>query len=171
MPGLWLAWVLLTGRWAAIVLPSDARDGELAQNLSDVLVATLADRTHAELVGREELRAQLGLSDRGVLGCAGDTACLGRVGVQLKVDRMVVGTVARGVGDEYVINLNLIDVSRLKTERGELRKAHGVPELVAAVQSIGAAFTGGPPAPAPPAAAPPPGVHLAEPQLVGVQER
>src|SRR5262252_1171065 len=127
---------LLGGRWAASVLPSDAGDAELSQNLSEVLVATLAERTHAELVGREELRAQLGLSDRGVLGCAADTACLGRVGVQLRVERMVVGTVARGVGDEYIINLNLIDVSQLRTERGELRKAHGVQELVAEVQAI-----------------------------------
>src|ERR1051325_8462950 len=125
MHGLVLAVALLVGRWAAIVLPSDTGDAELAQNLSDVLVATVADRTHAELVGREELRAQLGLSDRGVLGCAADTACLGRVGVQLRVEKLIVGTVARGLGDEFIINLNLIDVNALKTEAGLLRKVHG----------------------------------------------
>src|SRR5262245_34981523 len=168
MHSVLLAYALLTSRWAAIVLPSDPSDAELAQNLSDVLVATVADRTHAELVGREELRAQLGLSDRGVLGCASDTVCLGRVGVQLRVERMVMGTVARGVGDEYIINLNLVNVSQLRTERGELRKANGVPELVSQVQAIANLFTGAPPAPE---VAQPPPAHLAEPVLVGVHER
>src|SRR5437016_2413656 len=99
---LFLASWLLAARWAAIILPSDSADQELAQNLSDVLQATIADETHAELVGREQLGAQLGLSDRGMLGCVGDTACLGRVGAALKVEKMVVGTVSRGVGDEFV---------------------------------------------------------------------
>src|SRR5438477_4089310 len=153
--------LLVAGKWAAIVLPADKGDDELAQNLSDVLVATIADRTHSELVGREEFKTQLGLSDRGVLGCAGDTACLGRVGVQLKVDKMVVGTVSRGVGDEYVVNLNLIDVGALRAEQGVLRKAKGVQQLVAEVQSIAAQFAGGrpavtPPTPTPPEITPPP---------------
>ncbi|HJZ85440.1 MAG TPA: hypothetical protein VKN99_09735 [Polyangia bacterium] len=167
---------LTAGRWAAIVLPADAGDQELAQNLSDVLVAHIADRTHAELVGREELRAQLGLNDRNVLSCAGDTACLGRVGVQLKVDKMVVGTVSRGVGDEYVVNLTLIDVAQLRAERGELRKVHGLPALVSEVQSIATAFTSRQPLPPPTVGAPPqtgtpPGVQLGEVQPVGVHER
>jgi hypothetical protein len=173
--------LLLAGKWAAIVLPADKGDDELAQNLSDVLVATIADRTHSELVGREEFRTQLGLSDRGVLGCAGDTACLGRVGVQLKVDKMVVGTVSRGVGDEYIVNLNLIDVGALRAEQGVLRKTHGVQALVQEVQGIAVQFTGGRPlvttpeskgAPevTPPA---PTGeqVPIGETNLVGVRER
>jgi len=172
--------LLLAGKWAAIVLPADKGDEELAQNLSDVLVATIAERTHTELLGREEFKAQLGLQGRDVLGCAGDTACLGRVGVQLKVDKMVVGTVSRGVGDEYVVNLNLIDVNALRAEQGVLRKAKGVPQLVAEVQNIAAQFTGGRPAVTPPGATPPevtppppsgPQVAIGETNLMGVQEK
>src|SRR5262249_37987754 len=136
-----LAGLLLATRWAAIVLPSDANDEELAQNLSDVLVATVAERTHAQLIGREEIKAKLGVSEGEVLRCAGDRACLGRVGVGLKIEKMVVGTVSRGVGDEYILNLNLVDVTHLKVERGELRKAHGIPALVGEVQSLAVAFT------------------------------
>jgi hypothetical protein len=173
--------LLLAGKWAAIVLPADKGDEELAQNLSDVLVATIAERTHTELLGREEFKAQLGLQGRDVLGCAGDTACLGRVGVQLKVDKMVVGTVARGVGDEYIINLNLIDVNALRAEQGVLRKAKGVQQLVAEVQNIATQFTGGrplvvtPPSTTPPEVTPPPPsgpqVNIGETNLMGVQER
>jgi hypothetical protein len=172
--------LLLAGKWAAIVLPADKGDDDLAQNLSDVLVATIADRTHSELVGREEFRTQLGLSGRDVLGCAGDTACLGRVGVQLKVDKMVVGTVSRGVGDEYVINLNLIDVGALRAEQGVLRKAKGVQQLVQEVQSIAQQFTGGRPvvtAPGvtpPEVTPPPPGteqIPIGETNILGVRER
>jgi hypothetical protein len=174
-----LLMLVLAGKWAAIVLPADKGDEELAQNLSDVLAATIAERTHSELVGREEFKAQLGLQDRGVLGCAGDTACLGRVGVQLKVDKMVVGTVSRGVGDEYVINLNLIDISALRAEQGVLRKAHGVQQLVSEVQSIATQFTGGraavstPSANPPEVTPPPPGqpVNIGETNLVGMQEK
>jgi hypothetical protein len=173
--------LLLAGKWAAIVLPADKGDEELAQNLSDVLVATIAERTHTELLGREEFKAQLGLQGRDVLGCAGDTACLGRVGVQLKVDKMVVGTVARGVGDEYIVNLNLIDVNALRAEQGVLRKAKGVQQLVAEVQNIAAQFTGArpmvvtPPTTTAPEVTPPPPsgpqVNIGETNLVGVQER
>jgi hypothetical protein len=161
---MWLLlWALLqTGRWAAIVLPDNPADDELAQNLSDVLIAKIADRTHAPLAGREELRTQLGLTERGVLGCAGDTACLGRVGVALQIDKMVVGTISRGIGDELIVNLNLIDVSRLRTERGELRRVHGVPALVGEIQALADAFTGGAPTPVPS-----PGAGTASPEAVG----
>jgi hypothetical protein len=142
-----LGLLLLGGRWAAIILPASSNDEELAQNLSDVLVARLAQRTHAEMVGREELHTQLGLSDRGVLGCAADTPCLGRVATQLKVERMVVGTASQGVGDEYILNLNLI--VGLRTERSELRKAKGLQALVAEVQALADEFSGGVPAAAP----------------------
>jgi len=173
--------LLLAGKWAAIVLPADKGDEELAQNSSDVLVATIAERTHSELLGREEFKAQLGLQGSGVLGCAGDTACLGRVGVQLKVDKMVVGTVSRGVGDEYIINLNLIDVGALRAEQGVLRKTHGVQQLVQEVQSIAVQFTGGRPTvttpgptPAPEVTPPPPSgeeIPIGETNLIGVREK
>jgi hypothetical protein len=174
---LLLTTLFLAGRWAAIVLPADARDDELAQNLTDVLVATLAEHTHAQVIGREEFRTQLGLSDRGVLGCAGDTACLGRVGVQLKVEKMVVGQVSRGVGDEYILFMNLIDVPALKGESEGLQKVHGIPALVAKVQELGKRFSGDkthPQVVTPPGAAPatPSGeVPLSETIEIGVRER
>src|SRR5262249_61299581 len=68
---------------------------------------------------------------------------------------MVVGTVSRGVGDEYVVNLNLIDVGALRAEQGVLRKAKGVQQLVSEVQNIATQFTGGRPTVTPPTTTPP----------------
>lgn len=112
-------------------------DKELGENLTEVLVAALAQQANiGGIVGQEEFRAQLGQSDRGVLGCVGDPPCLTRVGRFLKVDVVLVAQVTRAVGDEYLVNANTIEVSTGKVLRQLLRRPRGQKALIDAVRAL-----------------------------------
>ena len=102
---------LLASRWAVAVVAADPNDTDLAQNLSGVLEAQVTELSGSSVVASEELRAKLGLQGRGILGCVGEVACLQKAGGALGIDRLIVVIVSRGVGDEYVLDMKLVDVS------------------------------------------------------------
>ena len=94
---------------AALILKTGTVDEELADNLTEVLISRLARRGDHEIAGKEELKTKLGVDDRAAADCMSNPGCLGRVGTELGVTRMVVGTLGKR-GDDYVYNLNLIDI-------------------------------------------------------------
>ena len=152
--------LLFATRWAVAVVPVDPADGELAQNLSGVLEAHVTELSGAPVAAGEELRAKMGLSGRGILGCVGDPACLQRAGGALLIDRMVVVIVSRGVGDEYLLDMKLVEVSGGSFIGNELRHPKGVEALIHDARDVVTAFVSGAapvkvsgPAPLPP---PPP---------------
>ncbi|MCU1277455.1 MAG: hypothetical protein JWM53_1001, partial [bacterium] len=114
-------------------------DEELADNLTEVLISRLARRGDHDISGKEELKSKLGVDDRAAADCMSNPGCLGRVGTELGVTRMVVGTLGKR-GDDYVYNLNLIDIEtgRVDNRVFELvaySKVDPVGNLIAAVQS------------------------------------
>jgi PEGA domain len=121
---------------AALILKTGSVDEELADNLTEVLISRLARRGDHEIAGKEELKSKLGVDDRAAADCMQNSGCLGRVGTELGVTRMVVGTLGRR-GDDYVYNLNLIDIETGKVENRvfELVAGGKVDTLISAVQS------------------------------------
>ncbi len=121
---------------AALILKTGSVDEELADNLTEVLISRLAKRGDHEIAGKEELKTKLGVDDRAAADCMSNSGCLGRVGTELGVTRMIVGTLGKR-GDDYAYNLNLIDIETGKVENRvfELVAGGKVQELIAAVQS------------------------------------
>ncbi|MGZ3443690.1 MAG: PEGA domain-containing protein [Polyangia bacterium] len=121
---------------AALILKSGTVDEELADNLTEVLISRLARRGDHEIAGKEELKSKLGVDDRAAADCMQNPSCLGRAGTELGVTRMVVGTLGKR-GDDYVYNLNLIDIETGKVENRvfELVAGGKVDTLISAVQS------------------------------------
>ncbi len=121
---------------AALILKSGAVDEELADNLTEVMIARLARRGDYEIAGKEELKTKLGVDDKAAAECVQNPECLGRAGTELGVTRVVVGTLGRG-GADYLYNLNLIDISTGKVENRvfELVAGGNVEPLIAAIQA------------------------------------
>ncbi len=94
-----------------LLLPIGELDAATADGLAELLIGAIAARGGLRIIGREEFQAQLGQADAGTLECIGSMACLGRVGVQLGVQEVVAGTLARQ-GNHWVFNVNRVDVRR-----------------------------------------------------------
>ena len=157
---------LLASRWAVAVVAADPNDTDLAQNLSGVLEAQVTELSGSSVVASEELRAKLGLQGRGILGCVGEVACLQKAGGALGIDRMIVVIVSRGVGDEYVLDMKLVDVSNGSFIGNDLKHPKGVEALIRDARDVVDGFVSGkkpvavtpvpPPNPPPPQPASPP---------------
>ena len=121
---------------AVVVLGTTEHDAELADNLTEVIIATIAQRRGVEMAGREEFRARLGVeSEQRSQACIDDLACLGRAAVSLGVRRIVAGSVGTR-GKQYLFNLNLNNVETNRVENHIFRLVEGtVKDLIPAVQS------------------------------------
>ena len=121
---------------AVLVLGTTEKDAELADNLTEVLIGSIAQRRGVEMAGREEFRARLGVeSEQRAQACIDDLACLGRAAVSLGVRRIVAGTVGTR-GKQYLFNLNLNNVENNRVENHIFRLVEGgVKDLIPAVQS------------------------------------
>jgi hypothetical protein len=123
---------------AVLVLATSDKDAELADNLTEVIIAYAAQHGGFEVAGKEELRARLGVeSESRVQACLDDVACLGRAGVSLGVRRIVVGSVGTR-GKRYLFNLNLNNVQDGRVEHRVFRLVEGsVEDLIRAMQEGG----------------------------------
>ncbi|HEY4392578.1 MAG TPA: PEGA domain-containing protein [Polyangia bacterium] len=120
---------------AVLVLGTSEKDAELADNLTEVLIAYVAQHGGFEIAGKEEFRARLGVeNERRAQDCLDDISCLGRAGVSLGVRRIVAGSVGTR-GKQFLFNLNLDDVEQGKVESRVFRLVEGgVEDLIHAVQ-------------------------------------
>jgi PEGA domain len=121
---------------AVLVLGTSEKDAELADNLTEVIIASIAQRRGVEMAGREEFRTRLGVeSEQRAQACIDDLGCLGRAGVSLGVRRIVAGTV--GIrGKQFLFNLNLNNIETSKVENHIFRLVEGgVADLIPAVQA------------------------------------
>jgi hypothetical protein len=122
---------------AALILKTGDVDQELADNLTEVLIARIAAKHAGQmaLVGKEKLRAQMGGDERRALDCTSQTSCLGQIGVELGVTRIVVGTLGKRGGD-YLYNLTLLDIGTGRVENRIFELVAGkVDALIGAVQA------------------------------------
>jgi hypothetical protein len=119
-----------------VVLGTAERDAELADNITEVIIAAIAQRRSVEMAGREEFRARLGVeSEQRAQACIDDLRCLGRAAVSLGVRRIVAGSVGTR-GKQHLFNLTLNDVEAGKAESHIFRLVEGgVPDLIRAVQA------------------------------------
>jgi hypothetical protein len=145
----WIAALLLAGacalaaptrahageKIAVLVLATSDKDVELADNLTEVIIAYAAQHGGFEIAGKEEFRAQLGVeSERRAQACVDDISCLGRAGVSLGVRRIVAGNVGTR-GKQVLFSLNLDNVQAGKVESRVFRLVEGgVENLIKAVQ-------------------------------------
>ena len=118
-----------------LVLATADKDAELADNLTEVIIADAAQHGGFEIAGKEEFRARLGVeSERRAQACLDDISCLGRAGVSLGVRRIVAGSVGTR-GKQALFNLNLDNVQDGKVESRVFRLVEGgVEDLIKAVQ-------------------------------------
>ena len=122
-------------KMAVLVLATSESQGELADNVTEVVIGFVARHTHAEVAGKEEFRGRLGVTgDRQAQACIDDLSCLSRAAVSLGVRRIVAGHVgARGM--QYLFNLSLNNVESGKVEGRVFRLVDGgIEDLIRVVQ-------------------------------------
>src|SRR5437879_3008470 len=116
---------LAAEKLAVLVLGTSDKDAELADNVTEVIISRIAQRGGAEIAGKEEFRARLGVeSDQRSQICLDDLACLGRAAVSLGVRRIVAGSVGTR-GKQYLFSLNLNNVETGKIDARVFRLVEG----------------------------------------------
>lgn len=120
---------------SVLILGSSERDADLAENITEVIIAWMVEQRGAEVTGREEFRDHLGVdSEKGAQLCIDDIACLGRAAVALGIRRIVAGNVGTR-GKQFLFNLNLTNVETGKVENHLFHLIEGgVPELISAIR-------------------------------------
>jgi hypothetical protein len=122
-------------RLGVLIVPAFARDGQLADNLSEVAMARIAETPGHVLAGNAELRRRLGAEGgRTAVACMGQPACLGNLAVSLGVSRLLTGVI-RTEAHRFLLNLSITDVAAGRVESRFFRQVNdGLPRLVRAVQ-------------------------------------
>ncbi len=130
-----VAYAAPQARLAALILKTGDVEQDLADNLTEVLIARLGTTKPIgpmELVGKEQLRARMG-DERRALACIEDVACLGHIGVEMGITRIVVGTLGKR-GSGYLYNLTLYDIGSGRAENRVFELVAGeVDALISAV--------------------------------------
>jgi hypothetical protein len=116
-----------------------ADDEELSQNLTEVAIASLAEKKGYELLGLRELESRLNelptVKSGGFRACLAAPACLAEVGTMAGVERAVVGDVRREA-EHYRLDLALVDTRNGASEaRRSPESTLDLDRLIAAVQT------------------------------------
>jgi PEGA domain len=122
-------------RIAVLVVGASPREVEIADNVTEVVIARVVQGSSAEIAGTPEFRRRLGLeTPRQAGSCLEDANCLGRVAVSLGVTRIVAGSVSRR-DKQYLFNLALHDIPGERVLARVFRIVEGsVDDLVRSVQ-------------------------------------
>jgi hypothetical protein len=128
----------VSARERVVVHVSAEGDTTLGENLSEVIIAKLAETGDYELVGTGELRASASdiqtVREVGLDACLELPACLSEVGARAQAVRALLGRVRRA-GSEYAVDLRLVRADTFRTEAQELERAPAeLGSLIAAVQ-------------------------------------
>jgi hypothetical protein len=141
VPALFLAAVPSTARasekMAVLVLGTSEKDTELADNVTEMIIAAIAQRGGFEVAGKEEFKARLDVqSERKAQACLDDNNCLARTGVSLGVRRLVTGNVGARSNRQYLFSLALLNIETGKTDNRVFRLIEGSQaDLIAAVKA------------------------------------
>jgi hypothetical protein len=123
-------------RVAVLILPEPGTEPSLADNVTEVALARIAERQNLDLVGTVELRRRLQMEgQRPTRACLDKRACLGRVAVALGVARVVGGSVRAYADGRFLIHMTLTDVASGRVSGRFFRLVQsGVDQLIAAAQ-------------------------------------
>jgi hypothetical protein len=123
-------------KMAVLILGASEPDAELADNVTEMVIAAVARQGNVEVAGKEEFRERLGVtSERRAQSCLEEISCVGRTAVSLGVRRIVTGTVGKR-GPQFLFSLNLHDVEAGKVENRVFRLIEGgVDDLIRAVET------------------------------------
>lgn len=116
---------------AVIALAAGDVSPQLADDMTELLAAEVARRGGMEIAGKEEFRARLGVTeDRRATSCLVEMPCLGRVGTELGVTRILSATIGRR-GADHILAVNLIDLLSARTEGRVFKQVPGgLPPLI-----------------------------------------
>lgn len=105
-------------------------DPALVRTLSEVLTAEVQQSgAFADVIsGRDVVEMLQFEQEKQMLGCE-DDKCFAEIGGALGVDKLVISHVGR-VDETYVVNLKLVDIREVKTERRAYRTVKGKPDLL-----------------------------------------
>lgn len=120
---------------AVLVLGTSEADADLAENVTEVVIAYIARQGSFELAGKEEFQARLGVdSELRGQACLEAMSCLSRAAVSLGVRRIVSGSVGTR-GKQFLFSLALNNVEAGQVENRVFRLIEGdVGLLIRAVQ-------------------------------------
>ncbi len=123
-------------KMAVLVVGSSEKDAELADNVTEMIIAAVAARG-SEVAGKEEFRGRLGVqSEQRAQACLDDVACVGRTAVSLGVRRIVTGNVGTRGGRQFLFSLNLNNVESGKIDNRVFRLVEGtIHDLIKAVRA------------------------------------
>jgi hypothetical protein len=118
-----------------IIVATAEDDRALADNLTEVAMARIAETPGRTLVGTAELRRRLGAeSGTDVTACLERQPCLARVTASLGVNRLISGVV-RAEPARFFLSLNLTDVTPGRQRPPFFRQVNGpLAELIRAAQ-------------------------------------
>jgi len=124
-------------KMAVLVLGTSEKDSDLADNVTEMIIAAIAQRGGFEVAGKEEFKARLDVqSERKAQACLDDNNCLARTGVSLGVRRLVTGNVGARNNRQYLFSLALLNIETGKTDNRVFRLVEGSQaDLIAAVKS------------------------------------
>jgi len=130
-----LSRVQASEKLAVLVLGTSEADSELAENVTEVVIAYIARQGSFELAGKEEFQASLGVdSELRGQACLEAMSCLSRAAVSLGVRRIVSGSVGTR-GKQFLFSLALNNVEAGQVENRVFRLIEGdVGLLIRAVQ-------------------------------------
>jgi hypothetical protein len=139
-----LFWCALAGRPAgaapgggtriAVLVLGAGVEPDLADNLTELVIARVVKMGGFEVAGKEEFRGKLGVQDeRRALACIEELACVSRAGAALGVTKVLAGTVGAR-GRDFLFSLSLVDLQTGRTENQTFKLVSGgVKELVEVV--------------------------------------
>jgi PEGA domain len=118
-----------------IIVAATEGDRALADNLTEVAMARIAETPGRTLVGTAELRRRLGAeTGTDVTACLERQPCLGRVAASLGVNRLISGVV-RAERTRFFLSLNLTDVTPGRERPPFFRQVDGsLADLIRAAQ-------------------------------------
>ena len=130
-------------RIAVLVLPADRRDVDVANNLTELVIAHLA--SHAEKTaawqppgaGNLEFREVLDFASPGAANaCLAQPACVSKTGRLLGVDFLLTGVLTRGgdkSGDQWALALSLWNVRHQRAVSENMADAVGLGDVLGAL--------------------------------------
>lgn len=106
-------------------------DGEIVQRLETLFRSELDRLVKVPQVSRRDIERTTTSAEK---DCTGEEKCLTSIGKRLQVDYVVTGTVG-SLGDNYVLNIKVVDVSTGKSQRIQSDPLRGSPdELIEGVR-------------------------------------